>query len=155
VGANAEELEKILKIAPIYEGEFELEHGVLAWIDVNSVDLRRVVEQVVEGIATGACDHDNPTVRAKLEQLAIDARILPAGVVDQLSTMNMVENQIVRRLENALGGVQTDFGRHYPRAIHAGRASTTRSLRRCRKITYSTQSMFWISPDSPLWEWPL
>lgn len=61
----------------------------MAVVDVDGMELRGAIEQLVEGVAAGAGDHDHAAVGFESEQLAIKARILPARVVDQLSAVDM------------------------------------------------------------------
>ena len=98
VGADPKKFEKVLEIAALDERELELEQSILAVIDVYGVNFSRTIEQVVEGIAPGARNHDHAAVGFELEQLTVDARIFPTGVVDQLPAVNMVEYEIVRCL---------------------------------------------------------
>jgi len=91
VGADAEKLEEIAEIATADERELQVEDRILAVVHIHRMNLRRPVEQVVERVATGAGDHDHTAVGAQLHQLPINPGILPAGVVDQLPAMHMVE----------------------------------------------------------------
>src|SRR5882757_1045322 len=93
----------------------------LTGIDVNGMDFRRAIEQVVEGIATGARDHDDTAVGTQLKQLAVDPRILPARVVNKLSAMDVVKYEIMRRLEKTASGSHAGVDSHQMTAIHLKR----------------------------------
>jgi hypothetical protein len=51
MGAMPKKLEQISEVTLPDQGELEFEHGVLPGVDVDGVDFRRAIEQVVEGVA--------------------------------------------------------------------------------------------------------
>ena len=104
VGTYPEKLEEIVEMTAANERDFELEHRVLPQVHIDRVNFGWAVQQIVEGVAAGTRDHDNPAVGANFQQCSIDARILPAGIIDQLTTVDMVEHQVVRRFEEAASG---------------------------------------------------
>ncbi len=66
----------------------------MARVDVDGVNLGGAVEEVVEGVAAGAGDHDDAAIRLEGEEFAVDAGIFPAGVVDQLAAVDVVDGRV-------------------------------------------------------------
>ena len=89
VGTYPEKLEEIVEMAAANERDFELEHRVLPQVHIDRVDFGWAVQQIVERVAAGTCDHDDPAVGANFQQGSIDARILPAGIVDQVISVHV------------------------------------------------------------------
>ena len=54
-------------------------------INVYTRDLRRIVEQVIEGVAARAGDHHDTVRGADVENFVVERRIFPALVVDEIS----------------------------------------------------------------------
>ena len=95
MATTAEQCEQIVVIERRQGGELEVEQCVLARIEIDAVDLGRIVEQIVERVAAGAGDHRDTTAGADTEQGAVGARVLPTGVVDQPRTMHVAEPGVV------------------------------------------------------------
>jgi len=101
--------------------KFQFQQGVLAVVHIHGVNLRRPVQQVVQGVAPGAGDHHHPAGRIQFHQLAVNARILPTGVVDELAAVHMVKHEIAGGFEKLAGQVPpavVGFGRdHHGRRV--------------------------------------
>ncbi|MCK7480109.1 MAG: hypothetical protein M0C28_24665 [Candidatus Moduliflexus flocculans] len=67
----------------------------MAGIDVHRANFRRRVQQIVQRVAAGAGEHHHPAVPIQPQQLPVDARVLPAHVVDQIALVNRLEQEIV------------------------------------------------------------
>ena len=100
VGSDAEHLEEICELARADEGELELQERILTEIDVDRVNGRRAFNEIIEHVAPGARDHDDLAVPIQLHQLAVDARILPCRVVDEIGAVNTPEDEIMSRFED-------------------------------------------------------
>lgn len=99
VRAVPEQIEQIGEIAPFDQCQLEMQQGVLARVDVDRVNFRRGIEQVIQRVAPGAGEHHDPTVVVQIENLPVDAWIFPADVVDQAALVNCLEHQIVRAVD--------------------------------------------------------
>jgi hypothetical protein len=86
---------QVAKIAAFDQRQLELQQRVLAGIDVHCVNFRRRVQQIIQGIAAGAGQHHHPAVPVQTQQLPVNARVFPAHVVDQITLVNRLEQQIV------------------------------------------------------------
>ena len=109
---DAKKLEQVTEVTAPDQRELELEHGVLAVVDVDRMDLGRPIEQVVERVATGAGDHDDAALSVESHEFAIDARIFPAGVVDQLPAMDVVKDQVMCGFEETACRRRTSSNSH-------------------------------------------
>jgi hypothetical protein len=65
------------------------------------MNLARIVQQVFQGIAARAGDHDHAAVRPQVQQLAIEPRVLPAGVVDQSPAVHAAEHEVMGPLHQS------------------------------------------------------
>ena len=83
VPATTEHLEEVVEVEVPDAGELEFEQCRLARIGVDCMYASWLAQGVVEGIAPGAGDDQHRVFRPDGERLAVDRRILPAGVVDQ------------------------------------------------------------------------
>jgi len=59
------------------------------------MNARGRLQRVVERVAAGAGDHQHGVVGTERERLAIDGGIFPAGVVDQASRIDRVEELLI------------------------------------------------------------
>ena len=98
VGADSEHFKQVVKAIADDECLLEFKKCVLAVIDVDGMDLRRIVQQIVQGVASSAGDHDNGAVTIDLHELAVDAGIFPSAVIDEVRAVDVSEKDIVRVL---------------------------------------------------------
>ena len=75
-------------------GLLEFQQGVLPGVDVDRVNPAGTVQRVVEGIAARRRDHDDRVVRPEAERRAIEARVFPTGVVDEVVAVNPGETPL-------------------------------------------------------------
>ena len=71
--------------------QLEFQQGVLAKIHVHGMDPPRRIECVIEGVAAGRSDEDQFIVGPQAQDLAVQPGILPAGVVDEVVSMDVIE----------------------------------------------------------------
>jgi hypothetical protein len=60
-------------------------------VHIDAVDAGRIVNHIVERIASGARDHHDPVAWADIQYLIIDCRIFPTLVVNEISRMDLIE----------------------------------------------------------------
>ena len=78
-----------------YGRQLEFEKSGLVGIQIDAVDSLRAVQQVVQRIAAGAGDHDDPIFLADIQSPLINNGVFPALVVDEVSPVNLVEQPLV------------------------------------------------------------
>lgn len=66
-------------------GNLQFQQGVLARVHIDTVDMSRLVEYVIQRVASRRRDHQYLIIRLNGQRLAIAAGIFPAGVVDKIS----------------------------------------------------------------------
>src|SRR5262249_41097999 len=105
-----EQVEERLVVEAAQGRDLELHERVLNGIDVNRVDLARSRKEVVERVAAGAGDDSHAVVRAEVECLAVECRVFPAGVVDQVPAVYRLEDA---RTEPLAGGRGVDHAKTF------------------------------------------
>ena len=70
----------------------------MAGIDVHGMDFSRFIQQVIQGVAAGAGDHNQSAIGLEVEHLPIQARVFPARVIDKVRAMHALEDSIVERV---------------------------------------------------------
>jgi hypothetical protein len=103
--ALAEEGEKGVVIEGPTGGGLQFQEGVLDGVHVHGVDLAAAGQQVVQGVAAGAGDDQEAVVGPEIEGLAVQGRVFPAGVVNEVVAVDRPEDA---RVELFLGGVGAD-----------------------------------------------
>jgi hypothetical protein len=63
------------------------------------MDFGGQVEYIIQGIATGAGNHNHSAVTIQLKQSPINARIFPTSIVDQMVAVNALEHLVVSALD--------------------------------------------------------
>jgi hypothetical protein len=91
----SEHAEQIVEVAALDQRQLEPQQRVLTGIDIHRVNLRRIVQQIVQGVAPGAGEHHHPAVPVQFQDLSVDAGVFPTDVVNQAAVMNRLEHQIV------------------------------------------------------------
>jgi len=76
-------------------GNLELKESRLVRIQVDAVDALRTAEHIVESVAAGTGDHDDPIGCADIQCSLVNKGIFPALVVDEVSSVNLVEQPLV------------------------------------------------------------
>jgi hypothetical protein len=94
VTAVAEEAEECLERETADAGDLEFEEGVLSEVEIDGVNLVGRIEDVVEGVATGRGNEDDAAFRVQAHDLAIDPWILPAGVIDEVVSVDVGEQPV-------------------------------------------------------------
>ncbi len=84
----AEHLEVVFVLELAGGGELQLEQRVLSRVHIDRVDFLGLAQGVVDGIAPGGGDNHNRIGWLQFKRLAIEPRIFPTGVVDQIVAMN-------------------------------------------------------------------
>ncbi len=79
--AVAEKTEQRRMVGSLKKRNFEFQQGILPGIHIHTMDHFRVIQQVIQRVATGAGQHHHPAVGAKFEQLPVAARVFPARIV--------------------------------------------------------------------------
>jgi len=105
VRTDSKHLKQVLEVAAGNEGHFEFQQGVLAEIHVDGMNLGGIIEQVIQRIAACAGDHDDFRGGIESEHLAIEPRVLPGTVVDEIGAMDVLEDDVVGGLEDGACGV--------------------------------------------------
>jgi hypothetical protein len=59
------------------------------------MDFGGVVEQVIECVAASARDHDDAAFVVESHEFAVDARILPAGIVDEIAPVDPSKGRVL------------------------------------------------------------
>eukprot|EP00962_Isochrysis_galbana_P027925 scaffold8788_cov108-Isochrysis_galbana.AAC.8 len=77
--------------------QLELEQRVLSRVQVHRDDVLWPVEQPVEHVAAARREHEQPVVRAQLQQLAVDTRVLPRHVVDDAVAQEQAHQAVHQR----------------------------------------------------------
>lgn len=103
IGTHTKYLPQLLVVTVFKQSKLECEQSILPRIHVHTVDVLRLVKQVIEGVATSAGDHHNPAIGVKLQELAITAGVFPAGIIYQLTLMNAAEYPVAQ-VVNVLHG---------------------------------------------------
>jgi hypothetical protein len=85
-------LEELLVVQLPDGGDLEFEQGVLSRVHVDGVDVPDSTEEVIEGIAPRGRDDEEPILRGQLQGDAVEPGIFPAGVVDEVVTVDEAEN---------------------------------------------------------------
>ena len=110
--ADAKHLKEVGKVPAGDEGHLQLQQRVLAEVHINGMDLRGIIEEVVERIAAGAGDHDDLAAGIEAEHLAIETGIFPSAVVDQVGAVDVLEGDVMRGFDERTGGVVNHFSRN-------------------------------------------
>jgi len=74
--------------------QLEFQQSRLMRVQVYAVDPLRGTEQVVECIASGAGDHDDPIGGCDVQRLLVHGGIFPTLVVDQVSLVDLFEEPL-------------------------------------------------------------
>src|SRR5262249_35035873 len=90
--ALAEQLEERVVVQTQNGGALQFKKRVLDGVDVNGVDLAAAGQQVVQGVAAGAGDDDQPVALTQLQGDPVQGGVFPAGVVDQVVPMYRLED---------------------------------------------------------------
>ena len=90
--ALAEHRKKIRVLQRLDAGELQFEQRVLAGIHVHGVDMTRPRQRIIQRVAAGRGDHQHVVVRLQAQRHTIEARVLPARVVDQVMAVDQVED---------------------------------------------------------------
>jgi hypothetical protein len=119
--AEAKHLKQLVEAAFANERLLELQQRVLPVVHVHRMNLRRIIEQIIERVAAGAGDHHHAAVAVQFHQLPVEPRILPRCVVDEVGVVNMAEDHVMGRFQEAhrpgaRGFVQRG---HAPHVFHA------------------------------------
>ena len=102
VVAAAENAEEIVEFKMPQAGQFQLQQCRLTGVGVDCIDLRHPGQGVVEHIAACAGDDQHVVFRLQVEGPAVDGRVFPAGVVDQRTPVDPVEDSLVNPINRAL-----------------------------------------------------
>ena len=94
-GAIAKEAKQFCVVTVFDDGELQFQQGVLPGIHVHRMDLLGFVEQIVQCVAPCAGNHHHTAVGAQLQHLAIETRILPTGVVDERTRVDLPKENVV------------------------------------------------------------
>ena len=98
VGA-AEEEEEILVAGQVLDGgQLQLQHAKMAAVEIDRLDVLRLVDEIIEDVAAAGGDGEHPAFRRQGEGLEVDPRVLPNLVVNEA-----VEPKGEEPLRNALG----------------------------------------------------
>ena len=93
--AAAENGKEIVETELADTRHLQFEQRILARIGVNRINLGWPLQGVIERVATGAGDHHHRILRPEVQSLAVDRRVFPAGVVDQRTRIERIENLLV------------------------------------------------------------
>jgi len=87
---------QILEAILSNQGKLQVEQRVLPQIHIHHMNLSKIVEQIVQGIAPNAGDHDHATDNVQVQQFPIQGGILPTGVVHQPMPVVPTEDKVIR-----------------------------------------------------------
>jgi hypothetical protein len=83
VRATKEE-EEILVAGQVFDGgKLQLEDAKMAAIEIDGVDVLRLVDEIIEDVAAAGGDGEHPAFGRQGEGLEIDPRVLPNLVVNE------------------------------------------------------------------------
>jgi hypothetical protein len=74
---------------------FQGQQGVLPGIDINTMDLCRIVQQVFQRIAAGTGDHYNFTLLVQLQHLPVATWVFPTGIVDEVAAVDLAKDPVL------------------------------------------------------------
>lgn len=112
---DAEHLKKVRKVPAGNEGHLQLQQRVLAKVHIDGVNLRWIIEEVIERVAPGARDHDDLAGGIEAEHLPIKPRIFPGAVINQVGAVDMPEDHVVGGFNERAGGVVDHPAKNFKR----------------------------------------
>ncbi len=89
--AAPEHVEERLVIELPDSRQLEVEKGVLADVQIDGVNVRGPLQGIIQRIAARRGNDQDPIERPQIERLAVEARVFPAGVVNQVPPMDEPE----------------------------------------------------------------
>ena len=94
VAAPAKHLKQRFRITVAEKGTLEFKQSILPGVHVNAVHGSGRIQQIIERIAAGTCDHNNFAVRINSHEFAVAAGVFPAGIVNKVALVYAVEYPI-------------------------------------------------------------
>ena len=88
----AEHGEEVFKVEISNARQLQFQKRVLTRVHVDGMDVLHAGQRVVQGIAAGRGDHQHGVVGPELQRLAVEPRVLPAGVINEVVSVNEVED---------------------------------------------------------------
>jgi hypothetical protein len=89
--AVAEQGEEILELQPSKGGDLQLQQGILTRVYVHGIDPARTQQGIVQRVAAGRRDRHQAVARTQGQGDAVQSRVLPTGVVNQMAAVNQTE----------------------------------------------------------------
>ena len=94
MASGAEDREEIVPVESADARHLQFQQRILPGIHVHGGDMRRLLEQVVEGVAPARRDHENMIVIAESEDGEVGPWILPAAAVDETAVVDEPEDPL-------------------------------------------------------------
>ena len=63
-------------------------------IHVDAVDFARIVQQIIQRIASSAGDHRHFALLVQLQELPVATRIFPAGIIHQVIEVDFLKDPV-------------------------------------------------------------
>jgi hypothetical protein len=90
--AVAEQPEKVLEVERFDAGDLQVEQSVLPRIHIDGMHAVRPAQGVIECVAAGRRDDQDVVARPDFQGHAIQPRVFPAGVIDQVVAVDEFED---------------------------------------------------------------
>ena len=84
---DAEQLPEFRMLQPTDGGRLEFEQSSLTRVAVDRLDRAGSREQIIESVAAAAGDDEDAIGRAEFKRLAVESRVFPASVVDEVALL--------------------------------------------------------------------
>jgi hypothetical protein len=94
VAAPAKHLKQRFRITLPEKGTLEFKQSILPGVHVDAVHRFGRIQQVIQRIAAGACDHYNFAVRINSHEFAVAAGVFPTGIVNEVALVYAVKHPI-------------------------------------------------------------
>ena len=123
--ALSKQLPEGVVVELLSSNSFEIEQVILLRIHVDSMDMPGACQRVINRIAPSRSDHNNAILRRQFQGHSIESRILPALVVDDVSSVNEVEPSLTQSFDKHAASVR---GRIKGKGTRKGGKTLARAL---------------------------
>lgn len=91
----SEHREKVPVLKCPESSQLEFEQCSLVRIQIDTIDAFGAAEEVIQRVAAGAGDHNDPVAGCDLQSPLVNNRVFPALVVDEVASVNLVEKPLL------------------------------------------------------------
>ena len=95
MATQPEQREEVAVFEATYAGELQFQQCGLTRIGVHRIDATRAEQGVVQHIAAGAGDDQQPILGSQCQRLPVNRRVFPASVVNQRPRIHRIENLLI------------------------------------------------------------